>query len=212
MIGPHQLERRELNASLRGYTLIEMILSVVILMALMLGLLHAFDRGSSAWENGTRMAQQNLTGRVVMDIMSVELSESVAGGTNYLFNLTQNEVTFYTLNAKNDIAGYFQAREIRYHVDEGILIRTETATSPNASQGPQVTTRKMCNGVQQLKFSQVGSISETMLPQYVDIYLEVRTDSDTMSGDLSAGSNAGRYDRSYAVRTYLMNRERYLHE
>ena len=164
------------GGSLRsGFTLLELIVSVAVLLIILLALVHAFDRGATAWENGTRMAEQNLAGRVVVDYMTLELSQAVAK-PKYPASFGGNSIEFHMLNSPDQRPGYYRAQRIRYAVDaDGTLIReaTQLNTSGNADDNI-TTTNKLCDGVEILRFDSSSGGSASTLPDHVDIYLEIR--------------------------------------
>ena len=211
----HAVNNRPVKASLRnktGFSLIELLVSISIFLVIAIGLAATFDKGTVAWENGTRRAQLGLTGRAVLDVIARDLQNAIAS-TNYPCNFPGGGSTmdFHVLTEPRVSPSYYTARKISYEVDsDNILIRKaeaiQAAGSPPTytpvSNG--MTTNRMADGI--IEFSIASeSPGGDRLPLFVDVFIRVRTDVDETR-------NLEQNDRVYGRRIYLANRNRYRYD
>ncbi len=61
-----------------GFTLVELMVSMGILVVIMLMMARVFTDASAAWRAGTRRAYEAQSGRVIMDFIKQELSQAIA--------------------------------------------------------------------------------------------------------------------------------------
>lgn len=126
------------RAAVRGFTLIEILAAMTILVLLVLMLTKVYTEGSNAWKTGTRNATRNMLARSVMDFMAKELSMATfefgndpkknylsmayfADTTTGNFGLDgADEIFFVKLNKRPDAGGdegeQRSAELIRYYV------------------------------------------------------------------------------------------------
>ncbi len=101
-------ENRE-RTSRSGFTLLELLVSMVILGVIVVICGRIFDQSTVAWDSGSRKAELNLTGRAVVDLMAQEISQAVDDGqlltqrtyeSSYITNLAwgATKIRFITLN------------------------------------------------------------------------------------------------------------------
>jgi len=122
----------------RGFTLIEILASMTILVFLVLMLTKVYTEGANAWKTGARNTYRNMTARAVMDYMARELSMATFEfgadpaknflSFGYNADVTPNnfglegadEVFFVRLNKDPDMSGDEGLRRsaelIRYYV------------------------------------------------------------------------------------------------
>ena len=60
-----------------GFTLVEMLVSMAILVMIVLLMGRMFSDGSSAFKKGIKQSDQNLNGRVVLDYVALELRQAI---------------------------------------------------------------------------------------------------------------------------------------
>lgn len=63
-----------------GFTLLELLVSMVILGVIVVVCGRIFEQSTVVWDSGTRKAELNLTGRAVVDAMAQEISHAVDDG------------------------------------------------------------------------------------------------------------------------------------
>ena len=94
-----------------GFTLLELLVSMVILGIIVVICGQIFDQSTVAWDSGSRKAELNLTGRAVVDLVAQEISHAVDDGASltqqpyyqyYATNLPQgaSKIRFITLDGK----------------------------------------------------------------------------------------------------------------
>lgn len=70
--------RRTLRSGIRGFTLIEMLASMAILLIISLFVARLFNDGTRVWKLGNRRVEQTADGRAVIEFMVRELSAAIA--------------------------------------------------------------------------------------------------------------------------------------
>ncbi len=63
-----------------GFTIIELLVAMTILMVIVMIVGLFFQSANSTWNSGTKRAEVNMEGRALVDYMAQELSQSVTNG------------------------------------------------------------------------------------------------------------------------------------
>jgi len=84
-----------------GFSLIEMLLAMTILVVIVLIMSTVFHQSSLAWDAGTRKARGNTTARAVLGFMQREMLGAVADGDSMTCYMDHgaDELSFWTLEA-----------------------------------------------------------------------------------------------------------------
>ncbi len=113
-----------------AFTLVEILTAMAVLSIIILMMARIFTESTRAFDLGTKIADQNLKGRMVLDFMAREISQAVADDVLAFkldsedFELFGNSVEdgdrlqFVTLSQLVDEGTPRQAREVVYFVDD----------------------------------------------------------------------------------------------
>jgi prepilin-type N-terminal cleavage/methylation domain-containing protein len=194
-----------------GFSLIELIVAITIFAIIALGLAATFDKGTVAWENGTRRTQQALAGRACLDIIAYDLSQAIANAEFPCDFNSGSKLEFYSLSEPRSQADAHEAVKIIYEVNgDNLLVRITEESAPSGTPPtiqPVSGSRKelpMSDGI--MDFSVVPSIPTTdTLPPYIDIFITVRSIVDETR-------NLEQNDRMFSQRIYFANRNRYRYD
>jgi prepilin-type N-terminal cleavage/methylation domain-containing protein len=185
-----------------GFTLLELLVAMIILMVIVLASARIFDQSTVAWDSGSRKAEVNMTGRAVADFMAQEISQAVYDEDSGLdeFQVSGASAIFFTLQS-SEIGANRAARRIQYSLSGNQLERQVTVSSGLAYPWADGTSdaKPMADDIQSVSFTPypVG----TILPLYVDVKVTVRRTNE--------GRDVNYPSSSYESRAYLVNRERY---
>jgi general secretion pathway protein J len=95
----------------RGFTLLELLLSITILSMVLASIYGIFSVGSSAWEKGERDIDKNQRMRVVMDLLSREIKST------FPYKVTPSELDthkqFYAFDGKRDSISFVSTVPLR---------------------------------------------------------------------------------------------------
>ncbi|OGV63724.1 MAG: hypothetical protein A2498_03905 [Lentisphaerae bacterium RIFOXYC12_FULL_60_16] len=113
--------------SKQGFTLIEILVAVVILVLIVLMMSTLFHQSAIAWDSGSRKVEGNVQARCLLALITRELVHAVSDGD--VFDDTgmvngANKITFFTLE---DPAGNLMrvAKEVTFSLSGGTITRSE---------------------------------------------------------------------------------------
>ena len=69
------MRRRSQNAA---FTLVELLVAMAVLAVIIMMMARIFSESTRAFDLGSKIADQNLKGRMVLDFMAREISQAVA--------------------------------------------------------------------------------------------------------------------------------------
>jgi len=110
-----------------GFTLIEILVAVVILVMIVLMMSTLFHQSSIAWDSGSRKVEGNVQARCLLALITRELAHAVADGDVFsddgMVN-GDNQISFFTLEdpAGNTIR---IAKEVTFRLLSGTITRSE---------------------------------------------------------------------------------------
>lgn len=80
---------RDIPVNREGFSLIELLVSMFLLVVLVLLASRLFDTSTNVWKTGTRKAEVNLTGRSVLDYLDRDIARAVfsTNTSSSLYNL-----------------------------------------------------------------------------------------------------------------------------
>ena len=183
-----------------GFSLIEILVAVSILVVIVLMMSMVFHQSNVAWDSGTRKAEGNMTARAVLGFMARELSQAVSSSNILVNDIAHDsaDITFVTLTGANS-ATQRVARRITYRLDEGTIMRQERSRKAGAGYGGSWSGRDvaLADKVTTLKFyTSDGENHTTTLPDWIRIELGIeRTDDVSGLGAWSKGPDNGRGGR-----------------
>ena len=114
-----------------GFTLVEVLAAMTVLMIIVLMLGRIFRDSTNAWTVGTRQMEDNLNGRAVLDFIARDISQAMIRGTGLCFRLrssvtrtyapqvwNSDELYFVSFsgNPSDSANGFREVREIVYYV------------------------------------------------------------------------------------------------
>ncbi len=128
----------------RGFTLVEMLVSMAILAMIVMLMSRIFADGTSAYRHGMKTSDQNLQGRVILDFIARELKQAIVDD-NLILRVQSSDnpygtglgdwISFATLGGEEE--GQREARLIRYYV----------RSNPRTIGGAQVDTYQLMRAV-----------------------------------------------------------------
>ena len=231
--------RRKTSATQRsasvssGFTLLELLVSMVILMVIVLSTTKIFNASTVAWDTGSRKAEVNMTGRSVADFLAQEISQAVYDGSTISeSSLLQqlpaypgplslmvpgNVLRFATLERDPSSAAR-AARIVEYTVSNGVvLVRSSRGWSAGSvysnvnwatsSASPESTQVELSQDISGIEFYRDRYSSVGSMPLYVDVRVSVSRPEDVAKGYSTVYSNL-----VFESRGYLVNRNRYRYE
>lgn len=117
-------EPREGDVSRAGYTLIELLTSMVILGVMMALLFSVFDQVNKAWLEGESRVETFTQARAALDLMSRELSQAIATNT-IVFHGETNRV-FFVAPVSINPADQADLCQVGYGLDPVLPVNTGT--------------------------------------------------------------------------------------
>ncbi len=161
-----------------GFTLIEILVAMAILMVIVLMMATLFHSSTNAWDNGMRQAEISLEARAVMNMIQRDLSQAVAD-SQFPCQFNQNSVEFY--RPDSNITSNRAMVRIKYRYNSGALVREEQifAPSPVGSYWVSVSNRSatLLQDMDNMEFYWTAGPYTTNLPRWVDIVMEINQQS-----------------------------------
>ncbi|MDD4870369.1 MAG: prepilin-type N-terminal cleavage/methylation domain-containing protein [Kiritimatiellae bacterium] len=117
----------------RGFSLIEILVSTVILIVIVLMMSTIFHQSSISWDTGMRKASGNMMGRGVLGMMARELAGAV-DNTNSgfrVFQVSGSTIRFVTLGNTTNNAGQRVSEEVTYEMSGSEIARNGVAVAGN---------------------------------------------------------------------------------
>ena len=81
-----------------GFTLVELLVSMTILVVITLMVARIFQQAGVAWDTGSRKAEKMMAGRAVSDFLAQQLSHAVPDPSGAALNVSGSTLTFYILD------------------------------------------------------------------------------------------------------------------
>lgn len=169
-----------------GFTLLEIMVAISILLMIVMMMAAMFDNSVKAWDSGRRKTEMSMEGRAVVNFMAHELSQAVADSTLKQCNIGNGSwVQFYTMGPAT--MSNRSARLIRYELlsggpSGGVVKRTVQWLGvqgyPDMAGGTN-DEHIMAIHVKDLSFATPGGSTYTSsLPVWVQIDLELEIPSE----------------------------------
>lgn len=191
-IPPLTGKRGAANAALGGFSLVELLVAMFILLLITLMTGRIFLSSTRAVDTGTNKAEMNLLARAVPDLIEKDLQQSVFNSTSNAtrfisLKVTGSTITFSTTDPTNWSISADCEQEIVYAFSGGTLSRdgTELLTSSNI----------------------VGctfSSDDAKDPSYIEVSMDLQSTEDINRGNPQTSS--------YKTRIFLDNFDRFRFE
>jgi len=165
-----------------GFTLLEILTAMTILVIIILTMSTLFNQSSSAWDRGLQKVKLGMAGRSALNLMSREIGQAVADQLmeDYTDLGSGNDIQFYTVGGSSTNSRML--RLVRYD-GGGTLRRTQWMLDPYPVPDPvSIEEHTLLDNVVGLQFGvyppppPLGYYS-TNLPDWVDIKLTLAKNS-----------------------------------
>ncbi len=157
-----------------GFTLLEILMAVSILVILVFIVGGMFRHSTGAWEAGLRRTESDAGSRAALSMMAHELSMAVAD-TRLKCSIVSgmSDISFYTFGP---IAGNREVRKVTYTLDSGSLKRKLEEINIGSGYPTPISssTVSLLDNVTDLKFRTGVLPCTTNLPPWVDIEMTVQ--------------------------------------
>jgi len=111
----------------QAFTLVELLVAMAVLAVIILMMARIFTGSTQAWDLGMTHAEQNITGRSLMDFIVREMSQALADGqisfghednegTTQIYGSNPDDVYFVSMNNSAQ-SGRRELREVIYYVE-----------------------------------------------------------------------------------------------
>lgn len=167
-----QVKKREMRD--KGFTLIEVLVAMMIMIMIVLMLSAVFKQMTSAWGVGMRKVKVTMEGRAALDFMAQELVHAVSDDLLICNIRPANDISFYTFNSLSNRA----VCHVRYSLTGRTLerywrpMKWDCQGSYPAPEGAY--THELLNDVVGFDFyTSDGGTYTTNLPDWVDIVMKV---------------------------------------
>lgn len=168
------------NRIRQGFTLLELLVAIAILMIIVLIAVQLFSRARTAWDVGSRIADSCLKGRTVADFVAQELSRAVLPTNGSSFTVTATTIDFPIL------------RQVETASD---LVVTNEQISFAAGTA-MLGTNELCRGLADMTFSSnPGYVPGSELPLYVDVIVRIVSDDGTVTNLYQSRATFPNWDR-----------------
>lgn len=172
----------------RGFTLIELILSVSLVSVILLVAVSSLSFGSRLWESGYRMADHGWIKRYFQAGFRSDVSSAYPYPTEdgVLFKGTPGRLVFVSANGAVAGLPWGGARLVEYAVEDGRLVMKEEAL-PSAEVG-HARTLEISSDIETIRFSFLGSsgwedewdgIAKNALPRAVKAAVTIKDRKDS---------------------------------
>lgn len=182
--------KRHSDSTSGGFSLIELLVAMFILVLLVMMSSRLFTNATRAWEIGNRKAEINMIGRTVMDYLEREVDKAVfslnADSRLPVPAVSGSKITYYILNDSTNGVNPDDGlvAEVKLELSGGILRRNND---------------EIIRNIDSLTF-ELDSVDP---PSFVDINLSFRA-----SDDRARGAATNNFSNSFSKRVYFPNYHR----
>lgn len=178
-----------------GFTLLEILVAVSLLIIIVLIMSGIFQQSTIAWESGIRKTELNMEGRAALNLMADELGMAVASGSNLTVNIRNGSaIQFWTLGEVTDQER--SVRKVAYRLNNGsverLYERMSAGGTPYPLPIPGAGWETLIENVDALEFGTPGGVQFTnRLPPWIDVKLTIRKSSKFSSIRISSDGADG---------------------
>jgi prepilin-type N-terminal cleavage/methylation domain-containing protein len=165
----------------QGFTLLEILVAMSILVVIVLLLTQMFHQSSIAWDSGMRKVDLNMETRAVLSAMTLELTQAVGDDVLQL-NMTDDstEVLFHTL--KKPTSTNRAVERVFYQWSGDGLLRQTRKIQPQAAYATLLPSQQstFLTNVVDVRFKvPVGGPYITNLPPWLDVLVVTRREGES---------------------------------
>lgn len=143
----------------RGFTLIELVLSLSLVAVLLIVALSSVRFGAGLWESGNKSADRGWIKRYFTTVFKAEVSSAFpyadADG-NIVFSGMPEKLIFVSAGGSGGGLPWGGARLVEYAVQDGCLVLKERAL-PDAGEKSLAIETELSKDVEQVRFSYLGA-------------------------------------------------------
>lgn len=165
----------------RGFTLLEIMIAMAILMLIVLMMGNLFHHSTYAWNTAIRKTELTMEGRSALNFMVYELGAAVADPvlSNGMFSSGAN-VSFYTRGTPDSTNR--EVRHVTYYQSGDTVMRhvdflTEGAGYPVFAASP-MTDAILVTNVDSFAFTVTGGPYRATMPEWLDIKLVLKKSAE----------------------------------
>lgn len=217
-----------------GFSLLELLVSMFILLLIMLACATMYQQAMRAWESGMDKTNQTLVGRGVVSVIAAELSQAIADTKPdpsqpvfmhpFDFRVQPDEVSFAKLapahsdefSARRGVMRVTYRWESRPPPVIGHIQRRAEFFSDDyyATYTNVIPFATIAERVVDLRFTLPGSLADwdgtpSNLPAFIDIECDILPESDAVKRAKIGGGPWENNWRTFHQRVYLVHRDRY---
>ena len=176
-----------------GFTMLEILLAMTVLVIIMLMLTTMFDQSASTWESGIRETSRALEGRTIVNLIARDLEMAVMNADLYTNGpIAQaitpglaNSITFYRYAEPTEDSRAVKA--VSYALSGTALRRTEWRIEP-PYVAKQISAGDLLDNVDAFEvYAAPGGPYDDKLPEWVNIRLEL-TETANAASDIQVWS------------------------
>jgi len=182
----------------RGFTLLEVLVAMGILMMIVLMMSTLFHSSTIAWDNGLRQAEMSIQARAAMSLMQQDLAQAVvstndvvgSSDTGMQCDISDNATgfSFWTLGEPDEQTGIRTLKRVEYWFAGSQLMREQSESLENNRAGEYAIYVKgvpapLLDSISQFSISTPqGRSYTTNLPQWVEIEMTLEATSAGAAG------------------------------
>jgi prepilin-type N-terminal cleavage/methylation domain-containing protein len=186
-----------------GFTLVEMLVAMAIMLTIMLMMATIFHQSNIAWTTGLREVDMSMQGRAALNMIGEELSHAVADG-QLQCQFAGNGLTFWTQGRPTSTTRAYHL--VRYVRSGASVVRTEWQNNagqpyPNFSGGG--TPAPVVDQVVDFRVSlPTGASYTTNLPPWVELTLQLEKGSENAAIKVASAGRDKMFDTDDDVKSW----------
>ena len=170
--------RRGLHRAAAGFTLLEMLVAMAILMVIMLMMATIFHQSNVAWSTGFREVDMSMQGRAALNLISEELSDALADEMLQCKIANGTSLEFYSMKrAMPDSRAFYR---VKFERSGNSLMRSYAEVQVQGqAQPPSSPPVEVVDGVVSFAVTVPDGPYTTNLPPWVELQLVLeKTDAN----------------------------------
>jgi len=142
------------KVKIKGFTLIELIIAMLIFSIIAVAIYSTFSTGLIAWRKGEESSRSYQDARLILNRMALELRNAFFY-SNIKFVGKANELYFATFLPFSSLPGIDQLQlyRVAYHLDNNHSLQYQEESLPEVFQGKEEKAQEFASSVQELSFA-----------------------------------------------------------